>query len=64
LQGGDVKNWLLGKEKWGYDYTFDCTGNVEVMRCALEVAHRSRDFLTHSLISYFSNASISILLIK
>ena len=35
-----MKSWLLGKEKWGYDYTFDCTGNVEVMRCALEVAHR------------------------
>ena len=27
-------------EKWGYDYTFDCTGNVQVMRNALEVAHR------------------------
>merc|ERR1719397_1371327 len=38
--GGDVKAWLLGKEKWGYDYTYDCTGNVMVMRCALEVAHR------------------------
>ena len=36
----DVKAWLLGKEKWGYDYTYDCTGNVNVMRCALEVAHR------------------------
>ena len=31
-EGGDVKQWLLGKEKWGYDYTFDCTGNVMVMR--------------------------------
>jgi len=30
----------LLKEKWGYDYTFDCTGNVSVMRTALEVAHR------------------------
>jgi len=39
-EGGDVKAWLLGKEKWGYDYTYDCTGNVNVMRCALEVAHR------------------------
>merc|ERR1711936_660372 len=39
-EGGDVKAWLLGKEKWGYDYTFDCTGNVNVMRTALEVAHR------------------------
>merc|ERR1711963_1267872 len=39
-EGGDVKTWLMGKEKWGYDYTYDCTGNVNVMRCALEVAHR------------------------
>jgi len=26
--------------KWGVDYTFDCTGNVNVMRSALECAHR------------------------
>ena len=26
--------------QWGVDYTFDCTGNVEVMRAALESAHR------------------------
>ena len=39
-ENGDARNWLLEKEKWGYDYTFDCTGNVEVMRTALEVAHR------------------------
>jgi len=39
-EDGDVKKWLLGKEKWGYDYTYDCTGIVQVMRCALEVAHR------------------------
>lgn len=25
---------------WGVDYSFDCTGNVEVMRAALESAHR------------------------
>ena len=37
---GDVKPTLLAKEKWGYDYTFDCTGVVQVMRTALEVAHR------------------------
>ena len=29
-EGKDVKKWLLSKEKWGYDYTFDCTGNVMV----------------------------------
>ena len=26
--------------RWGVDYTFDCTGNTEVMRAALEAAHR------------------------
>ena len=31
----------MGKEKWGYDYTYDCTGNVNVMRCALEVGFPS-----------------------
>ena len=25
---------------WGVDFSFDCTGNVEVMRTALECAHR------------------------
>lgn len=25
---------------WGVDYTFDCTGNTNVMRAALECAHR------------------------
>jgi len=39
-EGGDIKAALLSREKWGYDYTYDCTGNVNVMRCALEVAHR------------------------
>ena len=26
--------------QWGVDYSFDCTGNVDVMRSALECAHR------------------------
>ena len=36
----DGRGELLKRHKWGYDYTFDCTGNVNVMRTALEVAHR------------------------
>jgi Zn-dependent alcohol dehydrogenase len=36
----DSKDWLLNKEKWGIDFTYDCTGNVAVMRTALEAAHR------------------------
>ena len=34
------KDWLIEREKWGVDYTYDCTGNVQVMRDALESAHR------------------------
>jgi Zn-dependent alcohol dehydrogenase len=37
---GSAKDWLLAKEQWGIDNTFDCTGNVKVMREALEAAHR------------------------
>ena len=36
----DGRGELLKRHQWGYDYTFDCTGNVHVMRTALEVAHR------------------------
>ena len=36
----DGRGTMLARHKWGYDYTFDCTGNVNVMRTALEVAHR------------------------
>jgi len=31
---------LLEKTTWGIDYTYDATGNTDVMRQALEVAHR------------------------
>ena len=31
---------LIGMTDWGVDYTFDCTGNTNVMRDALEAAHR------------------------
>ena len=31
---------------FGYDYTFDCTGNTDVMRSALEAAHRGWGMLT------------------
>ena len=36
----DVKKVLMAKQKWGYDFTYDCTGITAVMRDALEVAHR------------------------
>ena len=36
----DPKEQLLELEKWGIDFTYDCTGNVAVMRTALEAAHR------------------------
>lgn len=31
---------LIEKTEWGVEYTFECIGNVDVMRSALEAAHR------------------------
>jgi len=35
-----IQQVLIGMTTWGIDYTFDCTGNTEVMRAALEASHR------------------------
>eukprot|EP00522_Entomoneis_paludosa_P003092 CAMPEP_0172474116 /NCGR_PEP_ID=MMETSP1065-20121228/69196_1 /TAXON_ID=265537 /ORGANISM="Amphiprora paludosa, Strain CCMP125" /LENGTH=687 /DNA_ID=CAMNT_0013232295 /DNA_START=100 /DNA_END=2163 /DNA_ORIENTATION=- len=36
-----VQQYIAGTlTKWGVDYSFDCTGNTEVMRAALECSHR------------------------
>jgi S-(hydroxymethyl)glutathione dehydrogenase/alcohol dehydrogenase len=37
---GDLVQHLVQLTDGGADYTFDCTGNVEVMRQALEACHR------------------------
>jgi S-(hydroxymethyl)glutathione dehydrogenase/alcohol dehydrogenase len=37
---GDLVAHLVSLTDGGADYTFDCTGNVEVMRTALEACHR------------------------
>jgi S-(hydroxymethyl)glutathione dehydrogenase/alcohol dehydrogenase len=38
---GPVQKHIAGvMTKWGVDYSFDCTGNTEVMRSALECSHR------------------------
>jgi Zn-dependent alcohol dehydrogenase len=34
------KAFLLEQEKWGINFTYDCTGNVNIMREALEASHR------------------------
>ena len=36
----DAREWLIQREQWGIEFTYDCTGNVGVMRQALESAHR------------------------
>jgi len=36
-----VQQYIAGDlTQWGVDYSFDCTGNVKVMRAALECSHR------------------------
>ena len=43
LDGKSVQSYIAGDlTDWGVDYSFDCTGNVEVMRSALECAHRGK----------------------
>ena len=37
---GPIQQHIIKMTQWGVDYTFDCTGNTEVMRAALECAHR------------------------
>lgn len=35
-----IQSVIVEMTEWGVDFSFDCTGNVEVMRSALECAHR------------------------
>ncbi len=37
---GDLVPWLVDRTGGGADYSFDCTGNVDVMRAALECCHK------------------------
>ena len=38
--GGDLVAHLVNLTKGGADYTFECIGNVDVMRTALEACHK------------------------
>jgi S-(hydroxymethyl)glutathione dehydrogenase / alcohol dehydrogenase len=40
VNGGDIVTHLVSLTGGGADYSFDCTGNVQVMRQALECCHR------------------------
>jgi S-(hydroxymethyl)glutathione dehydrogenase/alcohol dehydrogenase len=40
LQGKTIQEHLIEMTDGGCDYTFDCTGNVGVMRAALEACHK------------------------
>ncbi len=37
---GDLVSYIVNQTRGGADYSFDCTGNVEVMRAALESCHK------------------------
>jgi S-(hydroxymethyl)glutathione dehydrogenase/alcohol dehydrogenase len=37
---GPVQQVIVGMTGWGVDHSFECIGNVDVMRAALECAHR------------------------
>lgn len=40
LRGKSIQEQLIDMTDGGCDYTFDCTGNVGVMRAALEACHK------------------------
>ena len=40
LKNQSVQEKLIDMTDGGLDYTFDCTGNVGVMRAALEACHK------------------------
>ena len=40
LNGKSIQEQLIEMTDGGCDYTFDCTGNVGVMRAALEACHK------------------------
>ena len=40
LGGRSIQEELIARTDGGCDYTFDCTGNVGVMRAALEACHK------------------------
>lgn len=42
-EGTSVQSYIVTQTTWGVDYSFDATGNVKVMRAALECAHRGED---------------------
>jgi S-(hydroxymethyl)glutathione dehydrogenase / alcohol dehydrogenase len=35
-----IQQVIVGLTEWGVDFTFECIGNVDVMRAALECAHK------------------------
>ena len=39
-EGKRIQDHLIDITDGGLDYTFDCTGNVNVMRAALEACHK------------------------
>ncbi|TFK56132.1 class III ADH enzyme [Heliocybe sulcata] len=39
-EGKRIQDYLVDITDGGLDYTFDCTGNVQVMRAALEACHK------------------------
>lgn len=38
--GTNIQQFIVSETTWGVDYSFDATGNVQVMRAALECSHR------------------------
>ena len=51
-EGTSIQSFIVAQTTWGVDYSFDATGNVKVMRAALECAHRGAGWIVYC--HYFS----------
>jgi hypothetical protein len=51
-EGTSIQSYIVAQTTWGVDYSFDATGNVKVMRAALECAHRGDDRLYAVIIRF------------
>lgn len=53
------QNTLVEKFDGGFDYTFECIGNVNTMRCALESAHKGKFYLLAFFYCCFNRVFLS-----
>lgn len=61
-EGTSIQSYIVAQTTWGVDYSFDATGNVKVMKAALECAHRGNERLFAVIIRVLPESMILLIL--